>query len=89
MEPEEFQKTFGRGVDIHKWIGKLPGPKAGFTPSNFKYMGPYNPVDQQLSCNLETGEVEWKVKPYNKMRLRLIVIFVTTWEKTKAIAIKK
>ena len=68
MEPEEFQKTFGRGVDIHKWIGKLPGPKAGFTPSNFKYMGPYNPVDQQLSCNLETGEVtEWKVKPYNKV----------------------
>ena len=22
----------GKGVDIHKWIGKLPRPKAGWTP---------------------------------------------------------
>ena len=27
-----------RGIDIHRWIGKLPRPKAGFTPSKYKYM---------------------------------------------------
>ena len=59
---------FGAGVDIHKWIGKLPKPKAGWTPGKYKYMGPYNPLEKQLSYNPETGEVtEWKVKPYNKV----------------------
>ena len=58
----------GSGVDVHKWIGKLPKPKAGWTPGSYKYMGPYNPLDKQLSYNPETGEVtEWKVKPYNKV----------------------
>ena len=40
--------SFGSGVDIHKWIGKLPKPKAGWTPGKYKYMGPYNPLDEQL-----------------------------------------
>ena len=30
-------------IDIHKAIGKLPRPKAGFTPGKYKYMGSYNP----------------------------------------------
>ena len=31
-------------------------------------MGPYNPLDKQLSYDPETGKVtEWKVKPYNKV----------------------
>ena len=60
--------TAGSGVDIHKWIGKLPKPKAGWTPGSYKYMGPYNPLDKQLSYDPETGKVtEWKVKPYNKV----------------------
>ena len=59
---------WGAGVHIHKWIGKLPKPKAGWTPGKYKYMGPYNPLEKQLSYNPETGEVtEWKVKPYNKV----------------------
>ena len=41
--------TAGSGLDIHKWIGKLPRPKAGWTPGKYKYMGPYNPLEQQLS----------------------------------------
>ena len=58
----------GGGVDIHKWIGKLPKPKAGWTPGKYKYMGPYNPLDKQLTYDPETGEVtEWRVKPYNKV----------------------
>ena len=60
--------SFGSGIDIHKWIGKLPKPKAGWTPGSYKYMGPYNPLNKQLSYNPETGEVtEWKVKPFHKV----------------------
>ena len=59
---------WGAGVDIHKWIGKIPHPKAGWTPGKYKYMGPYNPLEKQLSYDPETGEVtEWRVKPYNKV----------------------
>ena len=49
-------------------IGKLPRPKAGFTPGKYKYMGGYNPLDQQLEYDPETGEVlKWKVIAYNKV----------------------
>ena len=73
MRPDKRYKTDrpeldGRGIDIHKWIGKFPKPKAGWTPGKYKYMGPYNPLEKQLTYNPETGEVtEWKVKPYNKV----------------------
>lgn len=56
-KPTQVFPGFGSGLDIHKAIGKLPRPKAGFTPSKYKYMGPYNPLDKQLKY---TGEVlEW------------------------------
>ena len=56
----------GKGIDIHKWIGKLPRPKAGFTPGKYKYMGAYNPLEKQLEYDHETGEVlKWKVMPYH------------------------
>ena len=58
----------GSKIDIHKWIGKLPRPKAGWTPGNYKYMGAYNPLDKQLEYDPETGEVlRWHVMPYNKV----------------------
>ena len=58
----------GGSFDIHKLIGKLPRPKSGFTPGNYKYMGPYNPLDKQLKYDPNTGKVkEWYVKPYNKV----------------------
>ena len=60
--------SLGTGVDIHKWIGKLPKPKAGWTPGKYKYMGPYNPLEKQVTYDPNTGEVtEWHVKPYNKV----------------------
>ena len=60
--------SFGSGVDIHKWIGKLPKPKAGWTPGKYKYMGPYNPLEKQVTYDPKTGEVtEWHVKPFNKV----------------------
>ena len=63
------RKDLDRGaLDIHKAIGKLPRPKAGFTPGKYKYMGPYNSLDQQLEYNKDTGEItKWHVKPYNKV----------------------
>jgi len=70
--PDDFlsdNNQTGGNIDIHKWIGKLPGrPKAGFTPSKYKYMGPYNPLDKQLEYNKETGKItKWNVQPYNKV----------------------
>jgi len=38
----------GAGFDIHKAIGKLTKPKGGWAPGDYKYMGPYNPLDKQL-----------------------------------------
>ena len=58
----------GSGIDIHKAIGKLPKPKAGWTPGQYKYMGPYNPLSEQLKYDPNTGEVlEWYVQPYNEV----------------------
>ena len=58
----------GGALDIHKLIGKLPKPKAGWTPGNYKYMGPYNPLDKQLEYDEDNGEItKWHVKTYNKV----------------------
>ena len=58
----------GGAVHIHKMIGKSPKPKGGWTPSRYKYMGPYNPLDQQLVYDKKTVEVkQWNVKPYDKV----------------------
>ena len=43
----------GGAIDIHKFIGKLPKPKGEFTPDDYKYMGPYNPLEKQLKYNPE------------------------------------
>lgn len=59
---------FGGGIDIHKAIGILPRPKAGSTPSKYKYMDLYTPLDKQLKYDQDTGEVlEWYVQPHNKV----------------------
>ena len=54
--PELDQRT-GRGVDIHKQIGKLPKPKGGWTLPGHKYTGPYNDLENQVRYNPETGEI--------------------------------
>lgn len=47
---------------MHKVIGRLPRPKAGFIPVNFIYMEPFNPLDKQLGYDKRTGEVaKWHV----------------------------
>ena len=64
-----FTKSKAGGkLDVHSLIGKLPKPKAGWTPTNYKYMGPLYPVDKQLEYNPETGEItKWIVPPFNKV----------------------
>ena len=57
----------GKGVDIHKAIGKLPKPAKGWTLPGHNYTGPYNPLEQQLRYNPATGEIlEYYVKPSGK-----------------------
>jgi len=51
------RKNLGKGVDIHKAIGKLPKPKGGWTLPSHKYTGPYNDLDRQVRYNPETGEI--------------------------------
>ena len=47
----------GKGIDIHKQIGKLPKPKGGWTLPGHKYTGPYNDLENQVRYNPETGEI--------------------------------
>ena len=65
--------TNGKGVlDIHKMIGKIPfRPSKGFVaPGGYRYLGPYNPLDNQVSYNKHTGEI-YKINenevPKNKL----------------------
>ena len=54
-------------LDIHNLIGKLPRPIKGFVASNYKYLGPYNPLDTLLEDD-NTGKIT-KVydQPLNKV----------------------
>ena len=42
------RRKLGKGIDIHKVIGKLPKPQKGWTLPGHNYTGPYNPLDKQL-----------------------------------------
>ena len=54
---KKLDPLHGGAFDIHKAIGKLPKPKKGWTPGQYKFMGPYNPLDKQLEYNKDTGEI--------------------------------
>ena len=47
----------GTGFDIHSAIGKHPAHKKVWTLPGHNYTGPYNPLEQQLKNNPETGEI--------------------------------
>ena len=47
----------GSGLDIHKAIGKLPKPKAGWTLPGHKYTGPYNDLENQVKWDRDTGQI--------------------------------
>ena len=63
-----FIKNEGSGFDIHKLIGKIPRPKKGWTPGNYKYLEPYNPLDQQVTFDQNTGDIQKiHTQPKNKL----------------------
>ena len=41
----------GEGVDVHRLIEKLPSPKKGWVLPGYKYCGPMNPLDEQISSD--------------------------------------
>ena len=56
----------GRGVDIHKAIGKLPKPKGGWTLPGHKYTGPYNDLENQVRYDNQGNILEIYDKPTGK-----------------------
>ena len=47
----------GAGFDIHAAIGKFPKPKKGWTLPGHNFTGPYNPLEEQVKYDPETGEI--------------------------------
>ena len=56
----------GKGVDIHKAIGKLPNPKSGWTLPGHKYTGPYNDLENQVRYDNQGNILEIYDKPTGK-----------------------
>ena len=54
----------GKGLDIHKLIGKLPRPKKGFVLPGYRYCGPFNPLDEQVDSD---GNPLPGHEPYNQV----------------------
>ena len=63
-----FVKNEGGNIDIHKLIGKIPRPKSGWVPGDYKYLGPYNPLESQVTFDENTGEIQKiHTQPKNKL----------------------
>ena len=43
--------------DVHAALGKLPKPKRGWTLPGHNFTGPYNPLEQQVDYDPETGQI--------------------------------
>ena len=62
VRPNRWYKTDrpdldGSGIDIHSAIGKIPKPKRGWTLPSNDFTGSYNPLEQQLKDEPETGKL--------------------------------
>ena len=63
-----FVKSSGSGIDIHKLIGKIARPKSGWVPFDYKYLGPYNPLESQVTFDENTGDIQKiHTQPKNKL----------------------
>ena len=60
------KKIAGSGVDIHKAIGRLPKPKAGWTLPGHKFTGPYNDLEKQVRYDNQGNILEIYDKPTGK-----------------------
>lgn len=80
----------GGNIDIHKLIGKIPHPKDGWTPGDYKYLGPYNPLESQLEHDDKGNITKFHVKPkINLIILQLNMMFIIQLDKIKMIVIEK
>ena len=52
------KRKAGKGVDIHKAIGRLPKPKSGWTLPGHKYTGPYNDLENQVRHDIQGNILE-------------------------------
>ena len=54
-------------IDIHALLSKNPVTKSMLRPKfGYKYLGPYNPIDQQVSYDENSGKIyKYHVKPKN------------------------
>ena len=60
------KRIAGKGVDIHKAIGRLPKPKSGWTLPGHKYTGPYNDLENQVRYDNQGNILEIYDKPTGK-----------------------
>ena len=60
------KRIAGKGVDIHKAIGRLPKPKGGWTLPGHKYTGPYNDLENQVRYDNQGNILEIYDKPTGK-----------------------
>ena len=60
------KRIAGKGVDIHKAIGKLPKPKSGWTLPGHKYTGPYNDLENQVRYDNQGNILEIYDMPTGK-----------------------
>ena len=60
------KRIAGKGVDIHKAIGRLPKPKRGWTLPGHKYTGPYNDLENQVRYDNQGNILEIYDKPTGK-----------------------
>lgn len=45
-------------MDVREAIGRFPKPRGSWTPGNYKYLGLYNPVDEQERMDDVSGVSE-------------------------------
>ena len=60
------KRIAGKGVDIHKAIGRLPKPKGGWTLPGHKYTGRYNDSENQVRYDNQGNILEIYDKPTGK-----------------------
>ena len=60
------KRIAGKGVDIHKAIGRLPKPKSGWTLPGHKYTGPYNDLENHVRYDNQGNSLEIYDKPTGK-----------------------
>ena len=68
---------------IHKFIGKLPGPKKGFVWQGHRYTGLYSPLSEKLDENDSPIQGQRPVNKVDEISLHMIFAIMITLMKRK------